>query len=75
LKAPSFNKPLEESIEKSVSQELTEEKILDAKESLHYLPESDARDFLSTSLSIYRTNKFYDAFKALFEEKNTSAPQ
>ena len=36
-----------------------------AKEALHTFQKSEARDFLSTALSIYRTNKFYDAFRVL----------
>lgn len=36
-----------------------------AKDALNYFPKNEARDFLSTALSIYRTNKFYDVFKKI----------
>ncbi|MBU0615818.1 MAG: polyprenyl synthetase family protein [Nanoarchaeota archaeon] len=38
-----------------------------AKTALVVLPKCKARDFLSASLSMYRSNKFYDSFRVLAE--------
>lgn len=42
-----------------------------AKRALHRFDKSPARDFLSVALSISRTNKFYNAFRALQQQENT----
>jgi len=44
---------------------MTRKFVKEAKEALEMFPKSEARDFLSVSLSISRTNKFYEALRRI----------